>query len=237
MRPDRLKARVDRLERAITADKFFIINPFLAERLRDDYARYSEEEVDNLRLVEEIKRRARTIHCPLSYGPDQRIMDYKRLEDASRKRRPEWFGKPLSEAEDAEEAQAIARLLAYQESPRGRRTRRIGQLIHKHRSAAEQQEFDRLCQYAREEGDDYPSQNLLLEAKPAFERTPAEILELKKFRRRDTDYPARIAEARADRELQFKARSEDPMYYTIPVREPCPACLPQSETAPDTCAS
>src|SRR6516162_7743525 len=99
----RLKARVDRLERAITAEKFFIINPFLAERLRDDYARHVQEAADNPRLVEEIKRRARAIHCPLSYGPAQRIIDYKRVEDASRKRRPDWRGKPLSMAEDAEE--------------------------------------------------------------------------------------------------------------------------------------
>jgi hypothetical protein len=227
MSPHRLKARLDRLEHAVAADKHFIIDPFMARRMRDDYERYRQDPEADPYLWQSIKQRARAIPCPPSYGPAQRINDSERVEDAWWRRRPDWFGKPLSKADDAEEAQAIARMLAYQESPRGRRTRRIRQLLHRRRSAAEQQELDRLCQNAREDGEDYRGQ--VLEAKPAFERTPAEILELEAYRRQDISYPSRLARARALQELQLQQRSKDPTYYTMQVPRPCPACRSPSE--------
>jgi hypothetical protein len=224
MSPHRLEARLARLERAVAADKHFIIDPVMARRMRDDYERHRQDPEANPHLWESLKQRARAIGCPPGYGPAQRIIDAERVDDAWWRRRSDWFGRPLSKAEDVEAAQAIARMLAYQESPRGRRRRRIRQLLHRRRSAAEQQELDRLCQYAREDGEDYRGQ--VLEAKPAFERTPAEILELEAYRRQDISYPSRLAKARALWELQLQQRSKDP---TLQVRRPCPACRSPSE--------
>jgi hypothetical protein len=220
----RLATRVARLERAAAAEKYFIIDPALARRLRDDYELYWQDRLEYARLGRRIKRRASAIPCPPSYGPAQRMRDIERLDDAWWKRRPNWFGEPLSKAEDAEEAQARARVLAYQESPRGRRASRIRELLaRKRRNADEQQELDRLCQCALEDGDHYPRRSQL-ERKPAFELTPAEILELEAYRRQDISHPSRLAKARALRELQFQQRSEDPTYYTLQVPGPCPVC-------------
>jgi hypothetical protein len=225
----RLKARIERLERAVYAEKFFIIDPALARRLRDDYELYWQDRLEYARLWRRIKRRASAIPCPPSYGSAQRMRDIELLDDAWWKRRPNWFGEPLSKAEDAEEAQARARMLAYQESPRGRRASRIRELFRKRRNTDEQQELDWLCQCALEDGDHSPRRSQL-ERKPAFELTPAEILELEAYRRQDISYPSQLARARALRELQFQQRSKDPLYYTLQVAVPCPACRSLSET-------
>jgi hypothetical protein len=133
-----LKARLKRLERAQTIAQndphpghTFVIGLEQARTLRDDYKRalrlsdkqYKPQEnggpisaaelKEKSRLLARIKESARAIGCPASYGPDQRKNDSDRLRKASCK-----LG-PLTEAEDAEEAQARARALAYYERPEG----------------------------------------------------------------------------------------------------------------------
>ena len=88
----RLKAHVERLERALlAAEKFFIIDPALARRLRDDYEFYRQDRLEHARLGRRIKRRASAIPCPPSYGSAQRMRDIERLDDAWWKRRPRAF--------------------------------------------------------------------------------------------------------------------------------------------------
>jgi hypothetical protein len=170
----RLKARIERLDRAVAAAeanpaKRFIIDPALARALRDDYERIrdlayqldcrsvyhdidrAETEKERLRLRASIEERARAIVCPASYGPEQRKTDLDRLEKTSHRRHwGTWLvGPPMTAAEDAEEAQARARMLAFYETPEQRARGRIRELdqidlYRGGRTAAEQQEFDDL---------------------------------------------------------------------------------------------
>jgi hypothetical protein len=158
------------------------------------------------------------------------MADYGRMKELSWRRHHPQFEKPLSEAEDAEEAQATARYLAYYESPRGHRRRRIKELLRKRRSATEQRELDHLCQCALEDGEDWPSRRELLHSKPAFERTPREILELEALNQQNASYPAERGRVRAVRELQLHERRKSPNYHKMQVPEPCPACRRSSET-------
>jgi Fe-S-cluster containining protein len=128
------------------------------------------------------------------------------------------------------EALSDARYLAYYESPRGHRRRRIKELLRKRRSAAEQRELDHLCRCALEDGENWPSRRELLQSKPAFERPPAEILELEALNQQNASYPAERGRVRALQELQLQERRKNPNYYKMQVPEPCPACRRSSET-------
>src|SRR5215467_10497713 len=167
----KLRTRLERLERAKTiADndpdpaRTFTIDPAVARALRDDYERacyllrkeygpsenggpISAAEVEEKsRLFESIKKRARAIGCPSSYGKVQRGIDSNRLQKAWLKRLPNWGGVPLTDAEDAEEAQARARCLAFEESPERRRQRLRELERFGSRSVTEQKELDDLYQ-------------------------------------------------------------------------------------------
>ena len=69
------------------------------------------------RISASISERAKTITCPVGYGPVQAREDSKR---AARLRDKRTCGIGLTDAEDAEEAQLKARVCAYRESPEGR---------------------------------------------------------------------------------------------------------------------
>lgn len=164
----RLSARLDRLERAHRSatvkgpDRapFFPIDSALAKSLRDDYERLwklrcrdsstlgAAELEEKERLQVSIADRARTIDCPVDYGPIQSQKDADRLHQLSSQRQSTRCG-PLTDAEDAEEAQLRARLCAYEESPESRDRQRIRDLRLKQVSGsgcspAEQEELDRL---------------------------------------------------------------------------------------------
>jgi hypothetical protein len=139
------------------------IDNAVAKALRDDYHRLGElvrkkcgnplsaaelEEESNLRVS--IGGRAMAIGCPAGYGLKQAQQDNNRLHQLYCKRisPPSCGGGALPDAEDAEEAQLIARVAAFEESPEGCARRRIRDLIlqdfREGRSAAEQNELDSL---------------------------------------------------------------------------------------------
>jgi hypothetical protein len=160
----RLRARLDRLERSgstAVADPFgFNIDPTLAKSLRDDCDRLYwllrdnepkkprsadvTEETERLRAI--ISERARTITCPVGYGPVQAREDSRRADRLWSKRT---WGIGLTDAEDAEEAQLKARVCAYRESPEGRARAQIfnltiGSWLPRGCSPAQREELDRL---------------------------------------------------------------------------------------------
>jgi hypothetical protein len=163
-----LKARLKRLERAQTIAEddpdpghTFVIDPEEARALRNDYKRAlhlsdkqydlqenggpisADELEEKSRLLAHIKERARAIGCPASYGRDQRKNDSDRLRKASCK------PGPLTEAEDAEDAQARARALAFFERPEGsiRDLERLGEEFGALAlNAHDQQQLDNLRQ-------------------------------------------------------------------------------------------
>jgi hypothetical protein len=166
-----LKAHIKRLERAVAAAeadldpaKRFIIDPALARALRDDYELIYElsyqldcttlyRDIDRdetqkeiCRLRASITERARAIVCPASYGLEEQIIDCHLLKRVEGLRRP-WGSTSMTAAEDAEEAQARARNLAFQETWQRDRLRRE-ELETKDltggRTAAEQEELDDL---------------------------------------------------------------------------------------------
>jgi len=168
----RLRARLTRLERGKPADTrgpdpvhdpapatTLLITPAMARALRDDYERVSEllrkqpisaaELEEKSRLEASIAERAGAIGSLLpSDGQAQPGLHSDPLHKAWLKRLPNWAGASMTEAEDAQEAQARARMLAFEQSPKGRARRRIDELDSKGRetplSAAEQQELDGL---------------------------------------------------------------------------------------------
>ncbi len=141
----------------------FVIEPGLARRLRDDRERLKQlerkrsggppsaaEEQEESSLRARIAETARTIGCPANYGFRESLKDQDRLHLFFCKRisPPSCGGGPLSEADDAEEAQLTARVAAFEETPEGRGRRRKGDLtmkgFFKPLSAAEQNELDSL---------------------------------------------------------------------------------------------
>src|SRR5262249_35638813 len=116
----------------------FIIDPGLARALRDDSERLEQfdgplsaaEEQEKSNLRARIAERARAIRCPAHYGPREARKDQSRLHSLFRKRisPPSCGGGTLSEAEDAEEVQLMARVAAFAESPEGRGRQRIFEL-------------------------------------------------------------------------------------------------------------
>jgi hypothetical protein len=69
----------------------------------------------------------------------------------------------------------------------------------------------------------------ILTSKAAFERTPAEILELEALHRNDPIYEVELAKARERWEFQLQQRTKNPGYYKMEVPVPCPACRRPSE--------
>src|SRR5262245_30570386 len=125
----------------------FTIDPTLAKALRNDQQRLSElirkrspsqhggpvraaEVEEECRLRASIADRLRAIGCPAGYGERQRRNDSDRLHQLNCKRLSprSCGGGTLTDAEDAEEAQLMARLAAYIESSEGRARRSILQL-------------------------------------------------------------------------------------------------------------
>ena len=168
MSKSRLRARLDRLERSVSiavADPFgFNIDPTLAKSLRDDCdrvfslgndldtkkAKSADERADitkeRERISASISERAKTITCPVGYGPVQAREDSKR---AARLRDKRTCGIGLTDAEAAEEAQLKARVCAYRESPEGRARAQIFSLtiaswLPRGCSPAQREELDRL---------------------------------------------------------------------------------------------
>ena len=139
----------------------FTIDPAVAKALRDDQERLNElvrngsllsaaeVEVES-ELRASIADRAKAIGCPEGYGPRDARNDSNRLHQIQNKRRspPSCGGGKLTTAEDAEEAQLVARIAAYEESPEGRARGRILELelqrFREGRTAAEQNELDSL---------------------------------------------------------------------------------------------
>jgi hypothetical protein len=168
----RLRARLNRLASsggtAVAQNACdFAIDAALAKALRDDQRHLSElirkrpsgqhdgpvsaaEVEEEFRLLASIADRARAIGCPVGYGPRQALNDSSRLHQLHCKRLtpPSCGGGTLTGAEDTEEAQLMARVAAYDESPEGRARCRIFVLqlqgFAGGRSTAEQNELDSL---------------------------------------------------------------------------------------------
>ena len=141
----------------------------LAKSLRDDYERLwklrcriwstlgAAELEEKERLEVSIADRARTIDCPVHYGPIQSQKDADRLHLVKPQRQSTRCG-PLTDAEDAEEAQSRARFCVYEESPESRDRQRIRDLRLKQVSGSgaaplSKRELDRPRLYPRSASD------------------------------------------------------------------------------------
>jgi hypothetical protein len=166
MSASRLRARLERLERAAKAKKedgsyIFPIDPPIARSVRDDWNRqyylgrkqdspsaYGPTTAADLEERERrwtsIYERLKTISIADGYTPQQKYRDYCRLRGLWD---PVGNRAPLSGAEDAEEAQLRARILAYEYHEHFGR-KRIGELEQKANAdgltPAEENELDRL---------------------------------------------------------------------------------------------
>ena len=169
-----LRARLDRLERLVKLNEAkvdkrklpfeFPIDPALAKALRDDRRRYlvllkkryapsefgpltTTERKEGCRVQARIAERARTISCPAGYRLKEVENDKARLSELHYKRLspPSCGGGSLTDAEDAEEEQLMARVEAFNLTPEGRAESRVTQLeLRAWLNAAEQNELDRL---------------------------------------------------------------------------------------------
>jgi hypothetical protein len=146
----------------------FVIEPGLAQTLRDDSARLKQfalkeyspsahggplapaEKEEEAMLRARITETARAIGCPANYGPREVLRDETRSHHFYCKRisPPSCGGGALSEAEDAEEAQLTARVAAFEESPEGLARQRILELRYagfsRRLSSAETDELESL---------------------------------------------------------------------------------------------
>ena len=168
-----LRARLDRLTRAnstILQEKEhapdFIVDPALAKALRADYRRLyelgkgrrfrwpptKEDETEEERTLRaRIAEGARTISCPASYGFNEVRDDKVRLRALlSGEELPSWaahLAQNHIKDPDAYEAQLIARIQAFHQSPEGRARHRLEELKDQGRdgrSPAEQSELENL---------------------------------------------------------------------------------------------
>jgi hypothetical protein len=167
-----LRALLDRLERLVKLNETkaeerklpyeFPIDPALAKAIRDDYKRLEELEKKDLielwkrrarnhpdppeerMLHARIAERARTISCPAGYGFNEAWDDRMRLSARQNDENP-WFPHLTPPDDDAEEAQLIARVEAFNQSPEGRPRLRIRELDRSQwKSPAEHSELDGL---------------------------------------------------------------------------------------------
>src|SRR5262249_6929322 len=141
----------------------FTIDPATARALRDDKGRSAKlqskkhggplsvaEEQEESKVRTRIAETVRAIVCPAGYGAMQAQNDRSRLRQLFFQRLlpPSLGGGPLSEDEDAEEAQLIARVAVFDETPEGRARSRINELEELEfsggLSAAGQNELDSL---------------------------------------------------------------------------------------------
>jgi hypothetical protein len=168
-----LRARLDRLERLVKLNETkaeerklpyeFSIDPALAKAIRDDYKRLEELEKKDLiafwkrrarnhpdppeerMLHARIAERARTISCPAGYGFNEAWDDRMRVSIRGSEEDWPWLAHLTPLKDDAAEAQSIARIEAFNQSPEGRARERIRSLDHiKWPSAEELSERDRL---------------------------------------------------------------------------------------------
>jgi hypothetical protein len=170
----RLRARLDRLTQPANStmgenkDRAcdFTIDPALAKALRYDRKRLDElqgarpfrwpptnegETEEERTLRARIVERARTISCPAGYGSNEVLDDQVRLSALQSKTElPPWFSHLAQndvEDPDAEEAQLIARIEAFNQTPEGRAQNRINELVIRSlrwMSPAEHSELDSL---------------------------------------------------------------------------------------------
>jgi hypothetical protein len=151
MNTRRLRARLDRLTQRANSTTGknknracdFTVDPELAKALQDDRKRIEELEGERLwrpyevteeerMLRERIAERARTISCPSGYGFNEVWDDRVRLlAQQCEEELPPWFADlKLNDVEDpdAVEAQLIARIEAFNQTPEGRARNRIREL-------------------------------------------------------------------------------------------------------------
>jgi len=146
MSPRGFRRRLDRLERAINKAEEqnkdrpikFTIDPALAKALRDDYQRSLElnrKESKNLSaaqieekgmLAKRIVDSVNSVRLPPDYGAKEAELDRRRLRVFDKKRMTPRAR--FSDAEDAEEAQLRARVLAFAQTPEGRGRQRMNDL-------------------------------------------------------------------------------------------------------------
>jgi hypothetical protein len=140
---------LERLERMAATSKAerdpvydqFRIDPVVARAIRDDKERDYQlgekslktqlsvaEQEERVILRNRIEAAAVTIAVPAEYDKAQLFRDYDRQSDFRDKRLLPPPDNVLSAAEDAEHAQVVARLGAYDQSPTGRGRARIEQL-------------------------------------------------------------------------------------------------------------
>ena len=195
----RLRARLDRLMQSANSTTEenkaracdFTIDPALAEALRDDRKRLDElhpayvdfprikprrteeeeedEEEEEIRMLRaRIAERASTISCPAGYGIKECRDDERRLRDRDRVK-----------YSDAEEAQMVARIEAFKQTPEGRERARINELRRKWgwKSQAEHSELERLITL-------YPDPDM----------DPNDLMKDAEKRRRDAESDQRIFE-------------------------------------------
>jgi hypothetical protein len=163
-RVERLASTANGKERDLTRD--FPFDPVAAKALRDEHARLwelgckgdspsayggpltSADLAEQARLGESIAARGRSFSCPTGYGELQARTDEKRHRFLffGRRMAHHHGGDRMTKAEDAEEAQVVARLAAYQNSPESHARGRISQLRWKvdARTATEETELEEL---------------------------------------------------------------------------------------------
>jgi len=187
------RRRLDQLERASNKAKEqnkprpfkFTIDPALAKVLRDDYERSLEFNGKSLSVADmeekaildkRIANSVKLVRLPPEYGAKEAELDRRRLRDDFTKRRTPRTR--FSDAEDAEEAQLRARVLAFEQTPEGRGRKRLDELgsdlvfqkMFGKLNTAEQDEYDRLSEL-------YPS--LDLPPDPEDEKTSQMIREMR----------------------------------------------------------
>lgn len=191
----RLRARLDRLMQSANSTTEenkaracdFTIDPALAEALRDDRKRLDEldppalwlrlikprrtgeEEEEEVRMLRaRIAERASTISCPPSYGIKECRDDERRLRDEDKVK-----------YSDAEKAQLVARIEAFNQTPEGCARAHIRELRFKlgWKSQAEHSELERLITL-------YPDPDM----------DPNDLMKDAEKRRRDAESDQRIFE-------------------------------------------
>ena len=150
----RIRARLDRLEKLAKSKKRknkvrtcdFTIDPALAKALRDDRKRLDQLELDRRStgtgteeertLRARIAERASTINCPADYGFNEMWDDRVRLSALRFGKSEPWCADIIYNVDDpdAEEAQLIARIEAFNQSPEGRARSRREELSDRSRS-------------------------------------------------------------------------------------------------------
>ncbi len=140
------RRRLDRLERAIKAKEQnkdhifkFMIDPLFASALRDDYERSLQLRWKESKCAAEIEEKAmldkriadaaNSTRLPPEYGAKEAALDERRLRDFEKIRRSP--RSHLNSAQNAEEAELRARVLAFDQTDEGRGRKRLEVLLRK----------------------------------------------------------------------------------------------------------